>query len=56
MPYTEAVLMEVLRLSSVTPFAVPHQATVDTKLQGYTIPEVTIHLISIIFQRLKHLV
>jgi len=39
LPYTEAVLMESQRLSSIAPFTVPHAALTDTKLQGYTIPK-----------------
>ena len=40
LPYTEAVLMEAQRCSSIAPYAVPHYAVKDTKLQGYTIPKV----------------
>jgi len=39
LPYTEAVLIEAMRLSAIAPFTVPHTALVDTKLQGYTIPK-----------------
>lgn len=38
--YTEAVLMESLRVSSVAPSVVPHLALKDTKCRGYTIPKV----------------
>lgn len=38
--YTEAVLMETLRLSSVVPFTLMHCAMNDTKLQGYSVPKV----------------
>ena len=47
LPYTEAVLMEAQRLSSIAPFTIAHSAMVDTQLQGYTIPKVAIHSISI---------
>jgi cytochrome P450 len=42
MPYTEAVLMEIMRISNVTPLTVPHCAMNDTQLQGFTIPKVKI--------------
>ena len=42
--YTEAVLMEAQRLSTVVPFAVPHRAMKDTKLKGFFIPEVLYRL------------
>ena len=38
--YTEAVLMEVQRISDIVPLGVAHRATKATRLQGYTIPEV----------------
>lgn len=41
LPYTEAVLMEAQRISSIAPFTVPHFAMADTKLQGHSIPKVT---------------
>ena len=47
MPYTEAVLMEIMRMSNVTPLTVPHCAMNDTQLQGFTIPKVKILKISI---------
>ncbi len=40
LPYTEAVLMEVMRMSPIAPLAVPHRAMKDTQLQGFTIPKV----------------
>ncbi|OQV22183.1 Cytochrome P450 2J6 [Hypsibius exemplaris] len=39
MPYTEAVLCEVLRIACVGPMGVPHRATEDTELAGYRIPK-----------------
>ncbi|KAK4014851.1 hypothetical protein OUZ56_027361 [Daphnia magna] len=39
LPYTEAVLMEAQRCSSIAPLTVPHYAVKDTKLQGYAIPK-----------------
>jgi len=40
LPYSEAVLMEIQRISSIAPLTVPHVAMKETQLQGYTIPEV----------------
>ncbi len=39
MPYTEATIMEVQRIASITPLALPHRALADTTLYGYTIPK-----------------
>nr|QST15063.1 CYP370A1 protein [Diaphanosoma celebensis] len=44
--YTEAVLMEVQRISSIAPFGVAHGAIKDTQLQGFTIPKDSIVLIN----------
>jgi Cytochrome P450 len=38
--YTEAVLMEVQRICPVAPLAVPHVATQETQIMGFTIPKV----------------
>jgi methyl farnesoate epoxidase/farnesoate epoxidase len=40
LPYTEAVLMEVMRMANIAPLTVPHCAMKDTQLQGFTIPKV----------------
>jgi cytochrome P450 len=32
--------MEVMRIASIIPLAVPHCAMKDTQLQGFTIPKV----------------
>lgn len=42
MPYTEAVINEVLRISALVNFGVQHMANTDTQLGGYTIPKGTI--------------
>ncbi|XP_053513018.1 cytochrome P450 2U1 isoform X4 [Artibeus jamaicensis] len=42
MPYTEATIMEVQRLSTVVPLAIPHMTSEKTVLQGYTIPKGTV--------------
>ncbi|XP_057562678.1 cytochrome P450 2U1 isoform X2 [Hippopotamus amphibius kiboko] len=44
MPYTEATIMEVQRLSVVVPLSIPHMTSEKTVLQGYTIPKDTIIL------------
>ncbi|XP_068950939.1 cytochrome P450 2U1 [Petaurus breviceps papuanus] len=42
MPYTEATIMEVQRMSVVVPFGIPHMTSEKTILQGYTIPKGTL--------------
>ncbi|XP_053418790.1 cytochrome P450 2U1 isoform X3 [Nycticebus coucang] len=44
MPYTEATIMEVQRLTVVVPLAIPHMTSERTVLQGYTIPKGTLIL------------
>ena len=39
MPFTEATIMESLRLGNPVPITVPHLVTSDTTLQGFTIPK-----------------
>jgi len=39
LPYTEAVLLESMRIHTIAPFTVAHCALRDTQLQGYTIPK-----------------
>ena len=39
MPFTEATIMESLRLSNPLPLSLPHLVTSDTTLQGFTIPK-----------------
>ncbi|XP_014285841.1 cytochrome P450 18a1 [Halyomorpha halys] len=39
LPYTEAVILEVLRISSVVPLGTTHSIHQETELGGYTIPE-----------------
>jgi len=41
MPYADAVLNELLRLSSITPLGGPHRATRDMEFHGYNIPKDT---------------
>lgn len=40
-PYTEAVLLELLRYISHVPLAVPHCTISDTNIAGYTVPKDT---------------
>ncbi|KAL4647447.1 cytochrome P450 2M1-like [Arapaima gigas] len=41
MPYTDAVIHEVLRFMDLSPTAVPHKVLKDTEYNGYCIPEGT---------------
>ncbi|XP_023936785.2 farnesoate epoxidase [Bicyclus anynana] len=47
MVYTEAVLLESLRISSVAAVGIPHMALEDAKLGNYTIPKDTFVLLAI---------
>ncbi|XP_042882010.1 cytochrome P450 2L1-like [Penaeus japonicus] len=47
LPYAEAVLHEVLRVSSLDPIGVQRCAVKDTQLAGYTIPEGTVVSIAV---------
>lgn len=42
LPYTKAVLLEIMRYSSVAPLSVPHTALAATKVMGYDLPKDTI--------------
>jgi long-chain fatty acid omega-monooxygenase len=46
MPYTEAILFESQRLSSVIVILPPHRAVEDTILDGYKIPKDTVVLLN----------
>ncbi|ODM94105.1 Methyl farnesoate epoxidase [Orchesella cincta] len=39
LPYTEAIILETLRLSSIAPLGVPHRMIADTIFHGYFLPK-----------------
>ncbi|ODM92616.1 Farnesoate epoxidase, partial [Orchesella cincta] len=39
LPYTEAILLETFRVSSMAAFGVPHRMTADTMFHGYFLPK-----------------
>ncbi len=41
LPYIEAVIMESIRYWTMPPILLPHAATIDTPLAGYTVPKGT---------------
>ena len=41
LPYTEATLTEVLRVSPTAPTTLPHQTIRDTEVGGYKLPKGT---------------
>ena len=45
LPYIEALLLESMRVSSLAPIALIHQATQDTVIDGYLIPKVCTRVI-----------
>lgn len=42
LPFTEATIMEVQRLTVVVPLAIPHMASKTTEFHGFTIPKSTV--------------
>ncbi|CAJ1052393.1 cytochrome P450 2U1 [Xyrichtys novacula] len=44
LPFTEATIMEVQRLTVVVPLAIPHMASETTEFRGHTIPKGTVVL------------
>ncbi|XP_013391064.1 cytochrome P450 2J6-like [Lingula anatina] len=44
MPFTEAAILEIFRMSTVATLGVPHATSETTKLGGYTIPKGTVIL------------
>ncbi|KAL3854063.1 hypothetical protein ACJMK2_013344 [Sinanodonta woodiana] len=47
MPFTEATILEIMRLSSIVPLALPHYTTKDTILNGYTIKKDTVVFVNL---------
>ncbi|KAK3738904.1 hypothetical protein RRG08_006472 [Elysia crispata] len=50
LPYVNAVILEIQRLSSISPFAVTHRCNKETTVAGYTIPkdvQILLHLDSV---------
>ncbi|XP_038045431.1 cytochrome P450 2U1-like [Patiria miniata] len=47
MPYTNAVLLETLRVRPVAPNALPHETVNETRLLGFTLPAKTIVYVNI---------
>ncbi|XP_061888521.1 cytochrome P450 2U1 isoform X1 [Entelurus aequoreus] len=47
LPFTEATIMEVQRLTSVVPLGIPHMASKTTNFRGFTIPQGTVVLINL---------
>ncbi|XP_005414057.1 PREDICTED: cytochrome P450 2G1-like [Chinchilla lanigera] len=56
MPYTEAVIHEILRMTNIVPKGVPHVVTRDTHFRGYFLPKGTdvYPLIGSALQEAKH--
>lgn len=42
MPYTNAVIHEVLRMGNIIPLNVPREVTADSTLAGFHLPKVTL--------------
>ena len=43
MPYTNAVIHEVLRMGNIIPLNVPREVEADITLAGFHLPKVTMH-------------
>ncbi|XP_077982770.1 steroid 17-alpha-hydroxylase/17,20 lyase-like [Glandiceps talaboti] len=48
LPYCEAVIHEVMRIRTATPFAIPHTTLCDTAVGGYNLPRGTLVWINIL--------
>lgn len=47
MPLLQATVLEVLRIASVLPLALPHQTSKETSLGGYKIPKATLVIVNL---------
>lgn len=41
LPYTNAAIMELLRITSLAPLGAPHMTLKDTEIGGYSVPQGT---------------
>ena len=47
MPLLQATVLEILRISTIVPFSLPHWTTEDTSVDGYTVPKETVILVNL---------
>ena len=47
MPLLQATVLEILRITSLVPLALPHQTSEEAKLCGYTIPKATLVIVNL---------
>ncbi|CAH1403911.1 unnamed protein product [Nezara viridula] len=45
-PYTEATILETMRIRPVVPLGIPHGATKDTQIAGFRVPEGTMIIVN----------
>lgn len=56
LPYCEATLYEVMRLSPVAPTSLPHNTMCDTTVGGYDVPKVRAVISGFIFVQMQSVV